>query len=147
MQFHLNETASYFLSLLRKGDLAFCFGIIEDDLLCIRSSDRALIGILDAVDDGGDGGFYLRTLERQIGVDHFTVDELEIFAIAEGLRSNDLAVDQGQVVGVLSQIFALDGAVLDRYVFGVPKGILGVQLAVFNRHVRDVLEGVFAAEF
>ena len=85
-------------------------------------------------------------LKGKIGLLHGAVDQLQVFAVAEGLGTDDAAVFQPQILAVPSQILALDGAVAHHHIAAVPEGVLGVQHGVFNGQVVHVLEGILALE-
>ena len=98
--------------------------------------------IPDADNRSGEGGFYLRPFKAQVGIDHFTGDEPQIFAVAQRLGANDLAVLEGDVLAVPSQIFALHNAVADCDIFCVPECVFCVENTVFKDGIRDILERI-----
>ena len=51
----------------------------------------------------------MRFFESEISVDHFAVDERQIFAVAERLCTDDDAMIEGDVLAIPSQVFAFDG--------------------------------------
>ena len=56
--------------------------------------------VLDAEHRRSDFRLHIGLFKTEIGIDHLTVDEPQILAVAERLRTNDLTVDQGQAVGI-----------------------------------------------
>jgi hypothetical protein len=101
-------------------------GVTENHVAHGIGDDPAGAGVLDGENVTLYVGLYVGILERQVGSFHGAVDECQIFAIAQGLGADDVAVDKGQTVGEPCQILAFDGAVADGDIFAVPEGVLGV---------------------
>ena len=102
--------------------------------------------ILDAEHRGGNLGFHLRFFKAEVGVHHFAVDEFQVFAVAERLGADDLAVFQRQTIGVPGQILSLYHAVAHRNIFAVPESILRVKTAIGKGGVFNILERIFSLE-
>ena len=130
--------------LLSQSDRNRVRGIGLDQLTNGREGDGAGGRIFDAEDGSCDGGGYVRFFEGEVGVDHFAVDEGQVFAVAKGLRSDDDAMIEGHVFAIPRQVFAFDGRIFHHHVFGVPEGVLGVQIAILKEGVFDVLKGIFS---
>lgn len=86
------------------NDLALCLVKIHDDFADLRHENAAGQRILDADYGRDDGGLHLGALKTQVCVDHLAVDQLEVFAVAKGLRADDPAVFKGEVFAVPRQI-------------------------------------------
>ena len=132
------------LALFLDDDFALGALDIHDDFTNFGNLNMPGHGILDADDWGGERGLHVGTLKGKIGIHHFAVYELQIFAIAKRLSPDDPAIFKGDVFTVPRKILTFHDTVPHRDIFCVPERILGVEYTVFKHGIRDVLEGVFA---
>lgn len=86
-------------------------GVVPDDFAHGRGLDAARLGVLDAVDGGGDGGLHLALFKGKVGVLHAAVHQLQALAVAQGLGAPDDAVLKGEVLAVPPQILPFHHAV------------------------------------
>lgn len=129
------------------NDLSRGFRNVADDLADSWQRDAALgEGIFDAHDRRGDGGLNAGALEGEVAVYHFAINEGEVFAVAEGLGSDDPAVLEGEIFAVPGEIFAAEDGIFHGHIFRMPESVLAVDDAVFEEAVFDVLQGIFGAQ-
>lgn len=107
------------IHLLRlcKDDPAAGGGAVADDLADGGDADIAAFRVLDADHGRNEVGAHVRFLEREIRALHFAVEKAQVFAVAKGLRADDLAVDERKPVRIPTQIFAPYHAVAHGHVF------------------------------
>lgn len=79
----------------------------------LRHIDMTGQRILNADDRRGNSCLYFRPFKAKIGIDHFTVYQLKIFAVAKRLCADDLTVLKSDILAVPCQIFAFYHAVSD----------------------------------
>ena len=98
--------------------------------------DEAAAGVLHGVDVALDGGLDAAVLEGQVGFGlEGAVLQHQVLAVAQGLRSANVAVHQPEVPGIPAQELALDTGIVNGYVLTFPEGVLGVQVGVADNHV------------
>lgn len=88
--------------------------------------------IFYADDRGSERGVHIRTLEGKIGVNHFTVDQFQISAVAKRLCPDDCTVFKGDVFTVPCEIFPFYNTIFYRNILCVPKRVFRVKLQCSN---------------
>ena len=128
------------LALFLDDDFALGALDIHDDFTNFGNLNMPGHGILDADDWRGERGLHVGTLKGKIGIHHFAVYELQIFAITKRLSPDDPAIFKGDVFTVPRKILTFHDTVPHRDIFCVPERILGVEYSVFKHGIRDVLK-------
>ena len=88
MIFHIISDFSYLIFLFFYLTPAFVFAVVgKYYFIDTVSADIPASRIFDGQDASFDFRFNVRVFERQIGIDHFAVDQLKVSAAAERLST------------------------------------------------------------
>lgn len=105
--------------------------------------DTAGKGILDAIDVARNDGIDLGIFEREIAAFHCAVLEHETFAVAKGLCTDDVTIDEANIFRVPCEVLTADFTIVHGNTIAVPKGVLRVQDTIINYKVLTILKGIF----
>ena len=80
------------------------------------------------------------------GIQHLTVNQLQVLTIAKWLRSSDFTILEGDILGIPRKIFSLDDTVAHYDISCVPECVLCVKIAVFKNRILYVLERILSKQ-
>lgn len=123
------------LARLCDNDLTLRTVNIPDDLTDFGNIDMPGHRIFDADDGSGECGLHIGTLKGKVRINHFTVYEFQIFAVAKRLCADNLAVFKRDAFAVPRKIFTLYDAVSYRDILCVPESIFGIEPAAFKNRI------------
>lgn len=116
--------------------------LIPYDFSYAVGSDKTAYGILHADDTPIDCRLNRAVFKGQVAILGGAILQNEIFAVAQGLCSLDMATDKAKIFGIPSKILAFKDGIIDGDVLCVPECVLGLEIAVFDLCVFYVLKRI-----
>ena len=120
--------------------------IVTDDFINRGNHNAPRTGILDAVHGRRDDGIHIRLFKTKIGIDHFTVNQLQRAAVTKRLGTEYSAMFKSEVVGIPAEEFPAKHAVSDGNIMRVPKGVPAGNIAMLKNGIMQVLQRIFSSE-